>query len=161
MTDFAERRYGVATAEEAGGLTGLQFLQKLIDGALPAPPMAKTLGFEIVEAGDGFAAFEGDTSEALLNPAGIVHGGWVLTLVDSAATCAAMTGLPAGVGATTIETKVNFLRPLMKDSGRVRAEARVIGKGRRILTAEARVTDAKGRIVAHGTSTVMALDKSQ
>lgn len=157
MADIETPRYGIAAADQVAGLTGLQFLQRIIDGGLPAPPMAKTLAFELVDVGEGFAAFEGETSEALLNPAGIVHGGWVLTLVDSAATCAAMAGLPAGVGATTIETKVNFLRPLMKDSGRVRAEARVVGKGRRILTAEARVTDAKGRVVAHGTSTVMAL----
>ena len=157
MTDVAERRFGVASAEEAAGLNGLQFMQGIIDGALPAPPMAKTLGFVIVEVSEGFAAFEGETSEALLNPMGTVHGGWVLTLVDSATTCAALSGLPAGVGATTIETKVNFTRPLTKDSGRVRAEARVLGAGRRILTAEARVTDAKGRLVAHGTSTVMAL----
>ena len=157
MADIETPRYGIAAADQVAGLTGLHFLQRIIDGGLPAPPMAKTLAFELVDVGEGFAAFEGETSEALLNPAGIVHGGWVLTLVDSAATCAAMAGLPAGVGATTIETKVNFLRPLMKDSGRVRAEARVVGKGRRILTAEARVTDAKGRVVAHGTSTVMAL----
>ena len=157
MIAAGERRYGVPTPEETAGLTGLQRLQKIADGTLPAPPMARTLAFDLVEASEGFAAFEGETSEALLNPAGIVHGGWVLTLVDSAATCAALSGLPAGAGATTIETKVNFSRPLLKDSGRVRAEARVVAKGRRIISAEARVTDAKGRIVAHGTSTVMVL----
>jgi len=159
MSVLAERRYGVATPAEIAGLTGRQILEAVIAGRLPGPPMAKTLGLELVEVGDGFAAFEAETDESYLNPMGAVHGGWALTLVDSATGCAGMTLLPAGGAYTTIETKVNFSRPILKDSGRIRAEARVLGRGRRILSAEARVTDPRGRVVAHGTSTLMVLSE--
>jgi uncharacterized protein (TIGR00369 family) len=102
--------------------------------------------------------FEGDAGPHLLNPLGIVHGGWALTLIDSAAGCAAHTLLPAGASYATIETKANFSRPIAHDAGRVRAEGRAIGRGRRIISCEARVVDAKGRILAHGTSTLMVLE---
>ena len=102
--------------------------------------------------------FEGDAGPHLLNPLGIVHGGWALTLIDSAAGCAAHTLLPAGASYATIETKANFSRPIAKDTGRVRAEGRVVGRGRRIISCEARVVDAKGRLLAHGTSTLMVLE---
>ena len=153
----ASRRYGAFAPEAIAGLSGKQILLAMLADDLPSPPMAKTLGFELVEVGDGFAAFAGSPSEALLNPMGTVHGGWALTMVDSAAGCAALSLQPAGSGFTTIETKVNFSRPILKDSGLVRAEARIVAPGRRILSAEARVTDASGRLLAHGTSTLMVV----
>lgn len=148
-------RYGVATPEEVAGMTGLQVIQSLIDGKLPAPPIAQTLSFWLVEAGEGFAAFEADTGPHLLNPLGGVHGGWALTLIDSATGCAAHTLLPAGVGYASVETKANFTRPIRHDTGRVRAEGRVVSRGRQIMTAEARILDPEGRLLAHGTSTLM------
>jgi len=157
VADHSERRYGVAAPEEIAGLSGRQVLEAMIVGKLPAPPMAKTLAFSLIEVGDGLAVFEGEPSEAVLNPMGVVHGGWALTLIDSAAGCAAMTLLPAGGAYTTIETKVNFSRPILKDTGLVRAEARVLSSGRRIMSADARLTDARGRLLAHGTSTLMVL----
>jgi uncharacterized protein (TIGR00369 family) len=87
-----------------------------------------------------------------------VHGGWALTLIDSAAGCAAHSLMPAGVGYATVETKANFSRPITQDTGRVRAEARVVARGRQIISAEARVLDGSGRVLAHGTSTVIVLD---
>lgn len=147
--------YGLANPADMASRTGREFLQAIIDGKLPAPPIAQTLSFWLVEVGDGFAAFEVDTGVHLLNPLGTVHGGWALTLIDSAAGCAAHTLLPAGVGYATVETKANFSRPIKDDTGRVRAEARVVGRGRQIISAEARISDAKGRILAHGTSTIM------
>ena len=104
--------------------------------------------------------FEGEAGPHLLNPLGIVHGGWALTLIDSAAGCAAHTLLPAGASYATIETKANFSRPIAEDSGRVRAEGRAVGRGRRVISSEARVVDAKGRLLAHGTSTLMVLESS-
>jgi uncharacterized protein (TIGR00369 family) len=142
---------------DIAGMTGKELMQALIDGKLPPPAIAQTLTFRIVEVGDGYAAFEGETGPHLLNPLGGVHGGWVLTLVDSAAGCAAHSLLPAGFGIATIETKVNFTRPIKKDTGRVRADARVVSRGRQIISAEARVVDSTGRIMAHGTSTVMVV----
>jgi len=150
-------RYGVAAAADVAGMTGRQMMQALIDGIIPAPPIAQTLNFWLVEVGDGYAVFEGDTGPHLLNPLGGVHGGWALTLIDSAAGCAGHTLLPPGVGYATVETKANFIRPIRHDSGRVRAEGRVIGRGRQIMSAEARILDAAGRILAHGTSTLMVL----
>jgi uncharacterized protein (TIGR00369 family) len=157
VAEQARIRYGVASREAIAGLTGRQVLEAIIEGRLPAPPMAATLAFRLVEVGEGTAVFAAETSEALLNPMGAVHGGWALTLIDSAAGCAAMTLLPADGGYTTVETKVNFCRPILADTGTVRAEARVLAQGRRILSAEARVADARGRLLAHGTSTLMVL----
>ena len=162
MLTTAPRAYGVADPAEVKVMSGREFLQAMIDGRLPAPPMARTMSFLLVEVGEGFAVFEADAGPHLLNPLGIVHGGWALTLIDSAAGCAAHTLVPAGSSYTTVETKVNFSRPIAKDTGRVRAEGRVVGRGRRIISCEARVVDAKGRLLAHGTSTLMVLsDKAE
>jgi len=147
--------YGLASPGDVARLSGREMMQAMIDGKLPAPPIAQTLGFWLAEVGDGYAVFEGDTGPHLLNPLGTVHGGWALTLIDSATGCAAHTVLPAGVGYTTIETKANLSRPIKHDTGRVRAEGRVVTRGRQIMSAEARVLDAAGRILAHGTSTLM------
>jgi uncharacterized protein (TIGR00369 family) len=105
--------------------------------------------------GEGFAAFEGQPGPHLLNPAGGVHGGWALTLIDSVTGCAAHALLPAGTAYTTVETKGNFVRPITKDTGRVRAEGRVVSPGRQIMTAEARLLAPDGKVLAHGTSTLL------
>ncbi len=148
--------YGVATQADVAGLTGRQILERFIEGRLPAPPIARPMTFWLTEVGDGFAVFEGEPGEHLLNPMGNVHGGWALTLIDSACGCAAHSTLPAEVGYATIETKANFSRPIMRDTGRVRCEGRVIAKGRQILSTEAKLLDRDGKVLAHGTSTVMA-----
>ena len=150
----------IHTVPSAGGvaeMTGKDILQAVIDGKLPAPSISRTLSFEIVEVGDGYAVFEGETGPHLLNPLGTVHGGWALTLIDSATGCAAHSLLPAGVGYATVETKANFSRPITETTGRVRAEGRVVARGRQIISAEAKVLDSGGRIIAHGTSTLMVL----
>ena len=149
--------YGVADPAEVRELSGREFLQAMMDGRLPAPPIMKTLSCWLAEIGDGFAAFEGDAGPHLLNPLGIVHGGWALTLIDSAAGCAAHTLIPAGSSYTTVETKANFSRAITKDTGRVRAEGRAVSRGRRIISCEARVVDATGRLLAHGSSTLLVL----
>jgi uncharacterized protein (TIGR00369 family) len=156
----ANPTYGVPKPADVAGMTGKEYLQAISDGRLPAPPIAKQLNMWLAEVGDGFTVFEGDTGPELLNPQGTVHGGWALTLIDSATTCAALSLLPAGVGVTTIETKGNFSRPITKDTGRVRCEGRVVSRGRRIISAEAKVLDSAGRVLAHGTATVMVLEGS-
>jgi uncharacterized protein (TIGR00369 family) len=150
-------RYGVASAEEIAPLTGLEMLEAMKAGRLPAPTIGKTMGFALVEVAEGRAVFEGDAGPHLLNPLGTVHGGFALTLIDSAAGCAVHTILPAGVGYTTLETKVNFTAAIRADSGTLRAEGTVVASGKQICTAEARVLAADGRLVAHGTSTLMIL----
>lgn len=149
------RRVGLVPPAEAAALSGRELLQGMIDGRFPAPPITGPLTFRLAEIGEGTAVFEGDPGPHLLNPMGIVHGGWIMTLIDSATGCAAHTLLPAGAGYTTVETKVNFSRAIRADTGRVRAEARVVSKGRQIISAEAVVKGADGRVLAHGTSTLL------
>jgi uncharacterized protein (TIGR00369 family) len=157
MSAAAAYAYGVAKPENVVDKTGKEILQAIIDGHLPQALISQTLTFWIVAVGDGFAAFEGETGPHLLNPMGGVHGGWALTLIDSAAGCAGHSLLPAGVGYATIETKGNFSRPITKDTGRVRAEARAVAQGRQIISSEARVLGPDGRVLAHGTSTIMVV----
>jgi uncharacterized protein (TIGR00369 family) len=149
--------YGLANPQEVAGMTGKEFLQAIIEGRLPQPPIAEPLTFRMTEVGDGFAVFEGDPGPHLLNPMGAVHGGWALTLIDSVTGCAAFSLLPPGSAYTTIETKANFSRPIKADTGRVRAEGRVVSAGRQIVSAEARVLAQDGRVLAHGTSTLLVL----
>ena len=157
MSDAKPFVYGVAGPEQWAKLSGRELLQAIVDGRLPQAPISEALGFWIVEVGEGFAAFEGQTGPNLRNPAGGVHGGWALTLIDSVTGCAGHSLLPAGVGYTTIETKGNFVRPIGKDTGRVRAEGRVISPGRQVITAEALITGPDGKVLAHGTSTLLVL----
>lgn len=147
--------FGVATAEQIAGLTGLETLQAMIAGDLPAPPIAETLGFLLVEVEKGRAVFEGTPGPYLLNPLGSVHGGYALTLIDSACGCALHTELGAGVGYTTVETKVNFTRPIDPNGGPIRCEGRVLSRGRQIGTTEAYLRSAEGKLLAHGTSTLV------
>jgi uncharacterized protein (TIGR00369 family) len=152
-----DQKFGVPAREEIARLTGRQFLQAIIDRRLPAPPIAKLMSLRLVEVGDGFAVFEGEPGPHLLNPLGGVHGGWALTLIDSVTGCAAHTTLPGGVGYASVETKANFSRPIGLDTGPVRAEGRVVGNGRTIISAEGKIVDGRGRLLAHGTSTLMVL----
>lgn len=154
----SELRYGVATPEQIAGLSGRQILQAMIDGLLPAPTMGRTMHFRLTEVGEGTATFEGEAGPDLLNPRGVVHGGWALALLDSVTGCAGQTLLPAGAAYTTIETKLNFCRPITLSTGPVRAEARVVSQGSRILTTEGWLKNAEGRLLAHGTSTLMVLE---
>jgi uncharacterized protein (TIGR00369 family) len=147
-----------ASPEDVAGRSGKEMLQGIIDGELPQPPISRGLTFWLTEIGDGHAVFEGEPGPHLLNPMGAVHGGWALTLIDSVTGCAGLSLLPPGSGFTTIETKANFSRPITKDTGRVRAEARVVSRGRQIISAEAKVTDRDGKVLAHGTSTLMVLN---
>lgn len=153
----APLRYGVLPVEEARAMTGLEFLIAILEGRAPAPPITKTLNYRLVEAREGFAAFEGEPDFSVYNPLGMVHGGYGMTLLDSVLGCAVMSTLPKGVGYTTLETKVNFVRAITKDTGLVRAEGRVVHVGRRVGLAEGDLKDAAGKVLAHGISTCLIL----
>ena len=149
--------YGVLDRTAVGARSGREVLQAIVDGALPQAPISETLDFWLVAVGDGTAAFDGEPGPQLRNPLGTVHGGWTMTLIDSVAACAAHSLLPAGVGYTTLETKVNFTRAITPATGRVRAEAKVVVAGKQITTCEAWLRDGAGAILAHATSTILTL----
>jgi uncharacterized protein (TIGR00369 family) len=139
-------------------LSGLEFLRAMLDGEIPPPAIAGTLGFTLVSVAPGEAVFEGETGEHLYNPMGTVHGGYFATLLDSALGCAIMTRLPAGTGYTTTQLNVHMLRPAFAHTGRLRCLATAVHVGRRLATAEARLVGAEdGKLYAHGTTTCAVL----
>lgn len=146
---------GALEPEHLRDQSGLEVLQAMIAGRAPRPPMSDTLGFRLVEVDKGRAVFEGRPGPHLLNPLGAVHGGFALALIDSACGCAVHSELDAGIGYTTIETKVNFTRPIDPEGGTVRCEGRVLSRGRQLATAEAYLRSAGGKLLAHGTSTLI------
>jgi uncharacterized protein (TIGR00369 family) len=149
------RTIGVTPIETIQNYDGLGFLKAIIDGTLPKPPMAELLGFDLVEAEPGKAVFEGLPEYRHYNPIGTVHGGLALTLMDSCMACAVQTMLKKGEIYTTLEVKVNLVRAITKDTGTVRATGRIIHRGRTTGTAEGDLRDAKGALLAHGTTTCM------
>jgi uncharacterized protein (TIGR00369 family) len=150
-----ERTYGVVPADTLLSESGLDFLKGVIDGRHPAPPIAQTLGFALVAVEKGRAIFEGTPQHKHYNPIGVVHGGFAMTLLDSALGCAVHTTLDKGDAYTTLEIKVNLVRPLTKDTGLIRAEGRILHRGRTLGTAEGEIKDAGGKLYAHATTTCM------
>jgi len=136
-------------------LSGLEYLQKIVAGELPRPPIGALMNFQIAELSEGRAVFTVEPAEYHYNPIGVVHGGLAATLLDSAMGCAVHSTLPAGVGYTTLEIKVNYLRAMTSETGLVRCEAQVIHVGGRTATAEGRVIDESGKLYAHATTTCM------
>jgi uncharacterized protein (TIGR00369 family) len=152
------KRYGVVSVDQQRTMSGLEFVQGLVTGALPLNSMAETLGYDIVEASSGRVAIAAEPTAAHRNPAGTVHGGLAATLLDSCMGLAIHSTLDKGFGQTTVEFKISLLRTITPETGWVRAEGRVISRGRRIGTAEGRLTDAEGRLLAHGTTTCLIFE---
>jgi uncharacterized protein (TIGR00369 family) len=142
-------------AERGLQLSGMDYIQAIFAGELPPPPIAELMGFRGVSAEPGRAIFEMEPGPQHYNPIGSVHGGVALTLLDSAMGCAVHTLLEPGVGYTTLEVKTNFVRPIKAETGIIRCEGTVIHKGSRVVTAEGKVTDAAGKLLAHGTTTCL------
>lgn len=136
-------------------LSGLERMRRVIAGELPQSPIARLMNFLMVEAGDGRAVFEGVPEEYHYNPIGMVHGGFAATMLDSAMGCAVHTTLPARVAYTTLELKLNFLRPVKTDTGLVRAIGTVIHAGRTTALAEGRLVSADRTLYAHATTTCL------
>ena len=142
-----------ALAQAAAGLSGMEYLQKIVAGELPPPPIGALMNFRIGELSEGRAVFLVEPAEYHYNPIGVVHGGLAATLLDSAMGCAVHSILPAGVGYTTLEIKVNYIRPMSAEMGVIRCEANTIHVGGRTATAEGRVVDHGGKLYAHGSTT--------
>lgn len=142
-----------ATAVEGLKLAGLDYIRAIMDGTLPPPPVAQLLGFEIVEAENGRAVFAIAPAEWMYNPIGVVHGGIAATILDSCMGCAVHTTLAAGVGYTTTDLQVRYIRAMSDSTGRVLAEGRVVHAGKRTATAEGRVfSEDSGKLIAHGST---------
>ena len=149
---------GVSRPDQVAGRTGLELMHAMLRGELPYPPIARTLDFTLVEAGDGHAIFQGTPGPAHLNPMGTVHGGWYATLLDSALGCAVHTKMPVGRGYTTAELGVNLVKAIPLKIQRVRAEGRVLHAGRQLATAEARLYGPDGTLYAHATTTCLVFE---
>ena len=149
------RTYGTVNAERQRAMSGLEFVQGLASGALPLNTIAQTLGYDVVEAEIGRVVIMIAPTEAHLNPWGTVHGGLTATILDSCMGLAIQSTLAKGIGSTTLEFKVSLVRAITLDTGEIRAEGKVLNGGRRIGTAEGRVTDQAGRLLAHGTTTCL------
>lgn len=143
------------SAAAVGQTTGLEFVRGIATGRLPSAPIAATLDFTLDEAEHGRVVFSLVPGEEHYNPIGSVHGGVYATLLDSAAGCAVQSTLPQGMGYTSLDLTVKFLRPVTVDTGRIRAVGTVVSSGRRTALAEARILDEKDRLLAHATSTCM------
>ncbi len=133
--------------------TGIELFHMMIAGEIPRPAMGETLNFYLAEAEEGRVVFKGTPTEAHYNPMGTVHGGWPSAILDSALGCCVHTMLPKGMAYTTVEFKVNLVRPLFAHSGEVTCEGKIIHVGRTIATSEAFLRNADGKLIAHGTET--------
>ncbi|MFH0298552.1 PaaI family thioesterase [Bradyrhizobium sp. 31Argb] len=149
------KTFGTVDAETQKTMSGLEFVQGLASGTIPLNTLARTLGYDVAEATRGRVVVTLIPTDAHLNPAGTVHGGLTATLLDSCMGLAVQSTLDQGVAQTTLEFKISLVRPITPETGQIRAEGMVLNCGRRIGTAEGRVTDGKGRLLAHGTTTCL------
>ncbi|WP_127088898.1 PaaI family thioesterase [Aquabacter cavernae] len=149
------KTYGTVSEEDRRRMTGLEFVQGLASGELPLNTIAQTLGYDVAEAETGRVLITLTPTGAHLNPAGTVHGGLTATLLDSCMGLAVQSTLDKGVSQTTLEFKISLVRPITPETGEIRAEGKVLNCGRRIGTAEGRVVDSRGRLLAHGTTTCL------
>ncbi|HXD45531.1 MAG TPA: PaaI family thioesterase [Pseudolabrys sp.] len=151
----SERHYGVVSPDILKSYNGLAFLKAIVAGTVPNPPISETLGFHLAEAEAGRAVFAGTPGLRHYNPIGSVHGGFAATLLDSALACAIFSTMRQGDVWTTLELKINYVRAMTAETGPVRAEGRVIHRGRTVATSEGDLKDASGKLYAHATTTCM------
>jgi uncharacterized protein (TIGR00369 family) len=155
---MSTKTYGTVDPDARRAMNGLAFVQGLADGSLPLNTIAGTLGYDVAEAAHGRVVVTLVPDGRHLNPAGTVHGGLAATLLDSAMGLAIQSTLDKGVAQTTVEFKISLVRPITPETGPISAEGTVLNCGRRIGTAEGRITDAKGRLLAHGTTTCLIFE---
>lgn len=150
--------YGVTPTEVMASMSGLDFVRAILNGKLPAPPIMQTIEPFDSTAEPGVVVMHSIPGIRHYNPIGSVHGGYAATLLDSVMGLAVHTALPPGSGYTTLEFKVSFIKGMTRDTGTIRSEGRTMNVGRRAATAEARITDAKGRLLAHATTTCLVFE---
>jgi uncharacterized protein (TIGR00369 family) len=141
-------------------LSGIEFLNALIKGDLPAPPISRLMDFRVAQVSEGSVLVTCIPQEFHYNPIGVVHGGLAATLLDTAMACAIQTRLPLGTVYTTVELHVNLIRAIHKDTGELRCTGEALHVGRSVATAQGRLTDAAGKLYAHGTTTCLVMSAS-
>ena len=156
---MSSKTYGVVAPDVLKSYDGLGFLKAIIAGTVPNPPISGLVGFHLIEAEQGRAVFEGVPEFHHYNPIGTVHGGFAATLLDSALGCAIFSTIAKGDTWTTLELKFNFVRPLTKETGPVRAEGRIVHRGRTVATSEGDLKDRAGKLYAHATTTCMIIPR--
>lgn len=149
------------TAARLGRMSGLEMLQAMRDGELPAPPILHLVGATGFEAEESKVAVLMPAAEFHYNPLGTVHGGVIATLLDTAAGCTVHSTLPAGVGYASLDLMTRFVKPVTVDSGLLRCEGGIISRGRRTAVAEAHLYDERGKLLAHATSTCLIFEIPQ
>jgi uncharacterized protein (TIGR00369 family) len=150
--------YGVTPTHMMASMPGIDFVRAIFNGKLPAPPIMQTIEPFDSTAEPGHVVMHSVPGLRHYNPIGVVHGGYAAILLDSAMGLAVHTTLPPGTGYTTLEFKVSFIKAMTKDTGAVRTEGKTLNVGRRAATAEARITDAQGRLLAHATTTCLVFE---
>jgi uncharacterized protein (TIGR00369 family) len=155
QSNFASQTSRVLPPETLMTMSGLAFIRAIMNGDHPPPAIAVLLGFDIVEAQEGRVVFAGEPTESHLNPMGVVHGGYIATLIDSCMTCAVQSMLKPGLAATTLDLNIHYTRATTPGSGLVRAEGKIVHIGKQLGTAEGRITDPQGRVLAHATTSCL------
>jgi uncharacterized protein (TIGR00369 family) len=155
VTETTQLIAGGAARSSMRAMSGLEFLCGLMDGSLPPPAFSATSRIAPVEAEAGRVVFEGEPHGDFYNPMGTVHGGWIATLLDTAMACAVHSSLKAGEIFTTVEMNVTYVRPVQAATGKLRCVGVLLHSGGRVASAEGKVYDAAGILIAHGSETCL------
>ena len=158
MTEAAKVEYGVTPVSVMASMSGLDFVRAIFARKLPEPPIMEPVEPFDCTAETGHVVIHSVPGIRHYNPIGSVHGGYAAILLDSAMGLAGQTTLPKGTGYTTLEFKISFIRGMNKDTGVIRTEGNVLNAGRRVATAEARITDSGGKLLAHATTTCLVFE---
>ena len=144
--------------ETRQGLSGIEYFRKMKNGELPPPPMLEMFGIHLADIEEGRVVLTAQADERFDNGTGVAHGGFAATLLDTALGCAINSVMPPLRRFTTLELKINYTRPLTREAGLLRCEAKVIHIGGRTATSEGRIVDASGKLYAHGTTTCIVVE---
>jgi uncharacterized protein (TIGR00369 family) len=158
VDDNPQITYGLTPPDVLASMSGIDFLRKMFAGELPHATMMAQVGLIGGSAEPGLVVFRARPGSQHYNPIGSVHGGFAATLLDSAMGCSVQSMLPAGTVYTSLEFKISLIRAITQDTGEVRAEGRALNVGRRVGTAEGKLLDARGRLLAHGTTTCLVFE---
>jgi uncharacterized protein (TIGR00369 family) len=151
--DMKNRSFGLVPQDVAGGMSGLEFLREMFEGRYPDPPFAEVSDLWPVSVEKGRLVFEGRPSSRFYNPMGLVHGGWLALLLDTAMGCAVHSALDAGQAYATTDLRTTFVKPVREATGLLRCEATLLHIGGRTASAEGKILDSRGALIAHGSET--------